>query len=432
MPRRKQYNDDVGYGDDRAESGYDDQTYDDEDTYQSGRESYQMPRGSYRDDEEEYSDDDESYEDDNYDDEYDESYYDDENVNGYEYRHDEAAEERAIRRRRKRDERDSSLGKKVVAAICCCCICLITILVLILVLVVFKQEDTGGNGNIPGGNGPTTPKPTPRPTYPVPPALKPANMGRPDIFKPWERETDSPTISPYPTSVASSNPTKAPTKTPTPKPTISPAPTRPVPPSLELLGVKDTYVFVDGFDQYEAFGNDDFFLVQNGLEEYYEFGDSIGLIAFDLSEMPKPVQLMGRNPQAILKLTHLPLKHEEFLGREPSTINIRRLVSTPMRIETIHGGMINKEPAGSVLGKNSFTVTTTQTAVQVDVTDLLFPPEFQTVGYDKNQFFIMLVNNGVEQGDKDLTALREAGDRFASHYRNDGINNPGPRLQIIF
>ena len=460
MSRRDQYSDDSYDGQSYDQSQYtesqytgddytndddgDDYTNDESRTYNS-RQSYstrgteQFPAStSYRDNQEDYSDEedygedgDEMYDDEEYHDEYDENYYNhDDGAGGYEYRNDEAEEERALRKQRKRDDRDSSLGKKVVAAICCLCICLITILVLILVLIVFKKDDTemNENGGIPGmNNGPTTPKPTPRPTYPVPPALKPANMGRPDIFTPWIRTTDAPTISPYPTSVASSNPTKDPTKLPTPRPTISPAPTRKVPPTLTLPAVADTYIYVDGFFQYEAWGKENSFLVQNGMEEFYEFADALGLIAFDLSEMPRPNQLASRTPTAILKLTHLDV-NKKFLDRESSVINVRRLVSTPMRIETIHGGMYNKEPAGSILGKNSFTVGVTQRSVQVDITDLLFPDDFQDTGYDKDQLFIMLINNGVEQGDAELTKY-EAGDRFVSTDANDGT---GPRLTITF
>jgi hypothetical protein len=366
------------------------------------------------------------------DEEFDDDFYDDDRNafdNTHEYRNDEAEETRNLKKKEKRDDRDENIGKKVVAAVCCCCICLITILVLVLVLLVFKEEERASTNDGPDNNAPTTPKPTPRPTYPVPPALRPSNQGRPDIFQPWIRNTEAPTISPYPTSVASSNPTVAPTKAPTVTPTISPAPTKKVPPEITIDATQDTYIYVDGFFQYEAFGEEDSFLVQNGLAEYYEFADALGLIAFDLSELPSQGQLTSFNSQAILTLNHLPVA-PQFNSRGPSTIDIRKLVSTPMRIETIHGGMLNKEPEASILGINKFTVGINQATVQVDITDLLYPANFTEDGYDKYQLFIMLINNGEEQGDKKWTELEfqdQAGDRFKSVESGEG-----PRITVTY
>jgi hypothetical protein len=428
--------DDQGYGDDDQGYGDDDQGYGDQTAYsddpstvpadsvRSGRpDSYggasdRMPGAN-----EQYQDEYDSAESDE-DDGYDDDFYND-NRNApetHEYRNDEAEETRHLKKKEKRDDRDENIGKKVVAAVCCCCICLITILVLVLVLIVFKEEERGSTNDGGPDNAPTTPKPTPRPTYPVPPALRPSNQGRPDIFQPWIRNTEAPTISPYPTSVASSNPTAAPTIAPTVAPTISPAPTRKVPPEITIEATQDTYIYVDGFFQYEAFGGEDSFLVQNGLAEYYEFADALGLIAFDLSELPSQTQLTAFTSQAILKLNHLPVA-PQFNSRGPSTIDIRKLVSTPMRIETIHGGMLNKEPEASILGTNTFTVGINQASVQVDITDLLYPTNFTEDGYDKNQLFIMLINNGEEQGDKKWTELEfqdQAGDRFKSVESGEG------------
>jgi hypothetical protein len=430
------YGDGTSYDDNTRGTGYDNGTYDTgtyddgtgiydnvEDAYGSNN-SFRGRPGSYNSrgrTNEQYEDEYDSAEEDDY--------YNRENeYDTYEYRNDEAEKERILKKQQQRDDRDSNLGKKVVAAICCCCICIITILVLVLLLVVFKEDDsTATPGGTQIGNAPTTPKPTPRPTYPVPPALKPHNMNRPDIFEPWIRETDPPTISPRPTRVASNNPTIKPTRTPTPKPTISPAPTRKVPPFITVDADADTYVYVDGFFQYEAFGNEDSFLVQNGLAEYYEFADAVGLISFDLSELPKAVQLGSFKPKATLELNHLEVA-PQFKGRGSSILQVRKLVSTPMRIDTIHGGMLNKSPEGSILGATTFTVEEKAGPVEVDVSDLLYPSDF--AGYDRNQLFLMLINNSTEQGDPKWTEIQfqdQAGDRFSSVE-----SGQGPQLKISY
>jgi hypothetical protein len=392
----------------------------------STRPSDRMPAAD-----EEYEDEydsEESGDENDFDDEDEDNYYNndrDANEN-HQYRNDEAEETRHLKKKEKRDDRDENIGKKVVAAVCCCCICLITILVLVLMLVVFKEADSASTNDGPD-NAPTTPKPTPRPTYPVPPALRPSNSG--NGVNNWIRNTDAPTISPYPTSVASSNPTPAPTVAPTITPTISPAPTKMVPPEITIDANQDTYIYVDGFFQYEAFGSEDSFLVQNGLAEYYEFADALGLIAFDLSELPSQGQLVDYTSQAILKLNHLPVA-PQFNSRSPSTIDIRKLVSTPMRIEMIHGGMLDREPEASILGNNTFTVGINQAVVQVDITDLLYPLNFTEDGYDKRQLFIMLINNGAEQGDPKWTELEfqdQAGDRFKSVESGEG-----PQITITY
>eukprot|EP00980_Cylindrotheca_fusiformis_P028718 scaffold22639_cov105-Cylindrotheca_fusiformis.AAC.12 len=358
----------------------------------------------------------------------DDDYHDDYNrgipaENNYEYRNDEAEETRELNKKKRRDERDANRGKKIVAACCCCCICLITILVLILILIVFKEKDGGSPGSGPGSASIPTPKPTPRPSYPLPPALRPSESGG----SPWLRYTEAPTISPYPTQVASSNPTEAPTRIPTSLPTISPAPTKKVPKEITIDAVDDTYIYVDGFFQYEAFGQEDTFLVQNGLKEYYEFADALGLIAFDLTELPTAQQMVDYSAQAILKLNHNPVA-PQFNSRGPSTIEIFKLVSTAMRIETIHGGMLNKNPEGAIRGENTFTVEVNQPTVQVDISDLLYPANFTE--YDKNQLFLMLLNNGTEQGDPKWTELQfqdQAGDRFQSVE-----SGHGPQLTVTY
>jgi len=422
---------------DNPEGTYDD-NYDDTtgegsshsmpDSYRSGRPESSTDRGASQMPAEQYDDE---YDPEDEEEENDQEYYDRGNAynNNYEYRTDEAEEEHMIKKQEKRDERDSNLGKRVVAAVCCCCICIITIIILILLLVVFKEEDakSSSGGGSRTGNAPTTPKPTPRPTYPVPPALKPHNMNRPDVFTPWIRETDAPTVSPRPTAVASDHPTIRPTRTPTPKPTISPAPTRKLQPFIEVPADADTYIFVDGFFQYEAYGNEDSFLVQNGLAEYYEFADAVGLISFDMSDLPKAAQVSGLNPKVMLRLEHLEVA-PQFAGRGSSVLQVRKLVSTPMRVDTIHGGMLNKEPEGSVLGENTFTVAEAAGSVKVDISDLLYPADF--AGYDRNQFFLMVINNSTEQGDPEWTEKQfadQAGDRFKSVETGSG-----PVLEITY
>lgn len=432
------YDDNQTYGDDtyntsdRNDHDYDTHYTDDPstippDSLRSGRpDSYatrasdRMPAANDR-----YEDEYDSAESDE---EFDDEYYNQRSpYETYEYRNDEAEETRVLHKKAKRDERDANVGKKIVAAVCCCCICLITILVLILVLIVFKEDERVSSTGGPDFGAPTTPKPTPRPTYPLPPALRPANAG--NGGEPWLRFTEAPTISPYPTAIASSNPTIAPTKAPTGTPTISPAPTKKVPKEITIDAVDDTYIYVDGFFQYEAFGQEDSFLVQNGLAEYYEFADALGLIAFDLSELPTELQMADYSAQAILKLNHNPVA-PQFNSRDAATIQIRKLVSTPMRIETIHGGMLNKEPEASILGENSFTVGVNQASVQVDISDLLYPANFTDTGYDKNQLFLMLINNGEEQGDPKWTEIQfqdQAGDRFKSVE-----SGQGPQLTVTY
>ncbi|CAJ1966058.1 unnamed protein product [Cylindrotheca closterium] len=349
----------------------------------------------------------------------------------YEYRTDEAQEEKRVKKVKKRNALNEHVGKKVVAAVCCCCICFITILVLILVMLVFNE---GGDTTISGGrgggsSGGRTPRPSPRPTYPIPPALRPALEGRPDVFQPWIRLTDEPTLSQYPTNVASANPTNLPTGLPTPHPTISPAPTRPVPPTITLDAVADTYIYVDGFFQYEAYGDEDSFLVQNGLAEYYEFADAMGLIQFDLKILPTKQQMDDYDAQAILRLNHLPV-NSKFAGRDPATISVRKLLSTPMRVETLHGGMVDRNPDGSILGENKVTVGLNQDVVFMDVSDLLYPTNFTDDGYDKKQLLLMLFNNSTEQGDPKWTELEwqdQAGDRFKSVESGEG-----PSLTISY
>eukprot|EP00526_Cylindrotheca_closterium_P005754 CAMPEP_0113627772 /NCGR_PEP_ID=MMETSP0017_2-20120614/14387_1 /TAXON_ID=2856 /ORGANISM="Cylindrotheca closterium" /LENGTH=568 /DNA_ID=CAMNT_0000538047 /DNA_START=178 /DNA_END=1884 /DNA_ORIENTATION=- /assembly_acc=CAM_ASM_000147 len=352
----------------------------------------------------------------------------------YEYRKDEAQEEHRVKKVKKRNAMDASTGKKVVAAVCCCCICLITILVLVLVMLVFNTGESSASAgrNRGGPNGGKTNRPTPRPTYPIPPALRPALEGRPDVFQPWIRVTDEPTLSQYPTNVASANPTPNPTGLPTPKPTISPAPTRPVPPTITLDAIADTYIYVDGFFQYEAFGTEQSFLVQNGLSEYYEFADAMGLIQFDLRTLPTRVQMIDYDAQAILRLQHLPV-NSKFAGRDPATISVMKLLSTPMRVETLHGGMIDREPSGSIVGENTVTVGLNQDLVLFDVSDLLYPVNFTDPadgGYDQKQLLLMLFNNSTEQGDPAWTELEwqdQAGDRFQSVE-----SGQGPSLTITY
>jgi len=347
----------------------------------------------------------------------------------YEYRKDEAEEEKRVKKVKKRNLRDATTGMKVVGALCCCCICIITILILVLVFLVFKDEVRDPNQKRPTPNGGRTNRPTPRPTYPIPPALRPALEGRPDVLSPWTRVTDEPTISAYPTNIFSNVPTDLPTGLPTPKPTLSMQPTRPVPPVIDLPAVADTYIYVDGFFQYEAYGTEQSLLVQNGLSEYYEFADAMALIQFDLKTLPTKAQMDEYTAQAMLRLSHLPV-NEKFAGREPATISVRRLLSTPMRVETLHGGMVDAAPADSILGENTVTVDLNQPTVYLDVSDLLYPPTFNETGYDRKQLLLMLFNNSTEQGDPRWTELEwqdQAGDRFESVESGNG-----PMLSIAY
>ena len=47
------------------------------------------------------------------------------------------------------------------------------------------------------------------------------------------------------------------------------------------------------YQKYEAYGTETSFLVQNGLAEYYEFADAMGLITFDLSTLATKIQIVN-------------------------------------------------------------------------------------------------------------------------------------------
>lgn len=133
--------------------------------------------------------------------------------------------------------------------------------------------------------------------------------------------------------------------------------------------------------------------------------------------------------QAILRLNHLPV-NEKFSGRVPATISVRKMLSTPMRVETLHGGMIDFTPEGSIVGENTVTVGLNQGLVLMDVSDLLYPTNFTDDGYDKKQFLLCLFNNSTEQGDSRWTELEwqdQAGDRFKSVESGEG-----PSLTITY
>eukprot|EP00980_Cylindrotheca_fusiformis_P000334 scaffold82_cov111-Cylindrotheca_fusiformis.AAC.2 len=128
----------------------------------------------------------------------------------------------------KEKREDANSGKKIALA---CCICLVTILVLILILilVVFKEKDGGSSGSLSVFASFATPKPTSRPSYPLPPALVSPSSGPSTESIPTPKPSPRPT---YPLPPALGSPSSDPRSEsiPTSKPT--PRPTYPLPPAL--------------------------------------------------------------------------------------------------------------------------------------------------------------------------------------------------------
>jgi hypothetical protein len=293
--------------------------------------------------------------------------------------------------------------RKAILACCLCCLCLLIISGAVVLGVIMTQ----GDGDIPDISAPTG-SPTPAPQTPAPVYVFPTSA--PIVIT--KSPTVSPTISQQPSSSPTQAPTRMPTVSPSASPTTSPAPTRPVPDEIVILPDEDTFIYVDGFFQEEAFGKEDTMLVQNGPAAVNEVPDAFMLITFDLAEIPQPWRIVDRDSHAILRLTHVP--RTQSGSAEPQSYTVSRLPSTPLAVESLHGLLF--VPFDTLPGP-SFTVNPGSQKLEVDITELLFDqppfvPDMNSRRHDRDlqgpgiQLFLMISAEGPEQPD--------GGDRFRS------------------
>jgi len=326
------------------------------------------------------------------------SYYDDRNESfGDEESKDVKTYKRhLVKMKSESDKENSWASSRVAAAIACCCCCVLIILAVILG-VVLSNKDTSKSGNMSPadsqGGSFSTPSPTvaPRPTFP--PVTAPP-FPRPSLRPP---PTNFPTVSPAPTIKITDSPTRGPTPYPTIAPTLTPSPTESVPERMVLNPIADNTIYKDGLGQIglESHGTEESMLVQDGLDEKVEIPDAYSILAFDMSVVPPKERLCGVKPTAELQLFH----ERTQAQRGPATLNILRLPSTRLDIETLHGGFFFPyESESEPIEGPTFQVATSDPDVRIDITDLVFDNEFVF-----DQLFLMIENRGPEQ---------EVGDRF--------------------
>lgn len=292
----------------------------------------------------------------------------------------------------------------VCGAVLCCLITLL-ILGLVLGLVVFQKDDDTNNknnqGNSAGSNA----------------GSDSANGGGSPNESPII--PNFPTQAPIPLPPSARVPTRAPAS-PTPAPvTGPPVPTTPAPipapvnrptsllqpnPSqLVIIPFADTYVQRDGFRPFEAYGSEDTFLVQNGPTIVNEIPDVVGLLGFDISQIPSSFS------QVLLQLYHQPASRD----RGAATLTIRLMPPTPLAIETLHAGLFDPNDNQGTFGP-TFAVSPDDTVVQVDITALLN-------NQNEDQLFLMIENRGPEQ------PRGAEGDRFYTRETTDP-----PQLVVSF
>lgn len=292
-----------------------------------------------------------------------------------------AASTKYSNRRRDDDRRKRGI---LCFAIFCCFLFLLAI-GLILGLVVFKKDNDDSNpsssngGSTGSGGNPNIPTQAP---VPLPPSV---------VF-PVPTRAPTPPVEPVPTT---SLPTAAPVVLPTSllSPTSS---------TLIIVPFADTLVYRDGFYRDEAFGEEDTFLVQNGPDSVNEIPDAVGLIAFDLSNVPSSAS------KVTLQLYHQAATRD----RGAATITIRRMPATPLAIETLHGGFFDPDLDDGILGP-SFQVSPSDDIVQVDLTSLALPVDPNDD--DSVQLFLMLENVG------EVQVAGATGDRF---YTRESLDPP--------
>jgi hypothetical protein len=128
------------------------------------------------------------------------------------------------------------------------------------------------------------------------------------------------------------------------------------------------------------------------------------LLGFKIGSIPKSFS------RVTLQLYHQPRSR----NRGAATLTVRLLPSTPLAIESLHGGLFNPEDDEGTFGP-TFSVAPSDTIVQVDLTSLV-----RNAAND-DQLFLMLENRGAEQFEGG------EGDRFYSRETDDP-----PQLIVSF
>ncbi len=300
-------------------------------------------------------------------------------------------------------EKDPVATRKAILACFLCCVCLL-IVAAAVVLGLFFTNDANDSNPTPGPITLLSVPEAPAPTF-VSPTLSPGVM--PPSRRPLP--TGAPSISLSPTRQITTTPSFQPSLFPSANPTKSFEPTDSVPDELLILPDEDTFIYVDGFTQAESYGTEETLLVQNGPNAVNEVPDAYTLLTFDLEKLPQPWRITDREPQAILRLTHIVRELSDDLSN--STLTVIRLPQTPLAVETLHGMLFT--PTSGIQGP-SFTIDPTDQRVEVDITALIFdqPPFVPDVRYSRDlqgsgtQLFLMIENQGPEQPD--------GGNRFAS------------------
>lgn len=161
----------------------------------------------------------------------------------------------------------------------------------------------------------------------------------------------------------------------------------------------DTSVQTTGLNNYEAYGDDDTMLVQNGPRGNQLIPDAFILMEFDLGDLPFSDTNSIQSVQ--LQLYHIPADR----NRGAATLTVRRLPSTRLDVETLHGGFFETgvpEDSEGIFGPN-FSVSPSDEILQVDVTSIV-----KASGFEDNQVLLAIQNTGAEQ------PSGAEGDRFYS------------------
>lgn len=293
-------------------------------------------------------------------------------------------------------ENDSRRRIFFIAAACCCCILIILILGLVLGLTLRDKGDdnntnsasdgtgSGSDNSGSGGGGSGTINPAIVPTQaPVPltPSVT-ANLPTP---------TQNPT---------EASPTEAPAPTPTQAPIPTPAPIQPPTSLLDptgnlfvLLPTADTTVYLDGFDdtRFSSYGQDATFVVQNGRPEVNEVPDAVGIIAFDLDEIPGAIPL-GSIQSITLQLFHE--AHSRRSGGYP--IRVRRLPWRNLFVESLTNQVFAPEDTEGIAG-TTVNVNADDTIVSWDVTSLILNANLGDADRDPSRIFLMMEAVGPDQ-----------------------------------
>ena len=299
---------------------------------------------------------------------------------------------------KQRDEEENyerRRGFYICGAVLCCLLTLL-IIALVLGLVLGKNHKNkasanrangGGtsSANNGGNNGGTSPNGSPvMPRFPT---------QAPIPLFPSDRV---PTIPPVPPTRPPVTPAPVPT-TPAPLPAPVVVPTsllQPSPTELIIVPYADTYVELDGFTPFNSFGQQDTFLVQKGPKDVNEIPTSVGLLGFDISNLPSSYS------QIILQLYHQAASR----NRGAATYTVVLLPSTNLDIESLNFGTFNPSCLPETVGP-TFSVSPSSTIVHVDITSLVR-------NSNETKLFLMIQDRG---------AVQTAGDRF---YTRETTNPP--------